>query len=74
LLHASRLLKYLWGEAIMHITWLKNHTSTCALENKTPYEVLFKKKPNLNNIPVWGCRVKVHSTSSSKLDMRAVEG
>lgn len=55
LIHASELPKYLWGEAVMHITWLKNHTSTHALENKTPYEMLFKKKSNLSNVPVWGC-------------------
>lgn len=28
LLHASGLPKYLWGEALMHITWLKNRTVT----------------------------------------------
>jgi len=43
LLHASGLLKFLWGEAIMHVVWLKNHTLTRALDNKTPYEMLFKK-------------------------------
>jgi hypothetical protein len=61
LLHASGLPKYLWGEAIMHATWLKNRTATRTLDNKTPYEMLFKDKPNLENLPVWGSHVKVHS-------------
>jgi len=74
LLHASKLPKFLWGEAIMHVTWLKNRTATRALDNKTPYEMLYKKAPNLKNLPVWGCRVKVHSLNSSKLDMRAING
>jgi hypothetical protein len=74
LLHASGLPKYLWGEAIMHATWLKNRTATHTLDNKTPYEMLFKDKPNLENLPVWGSHVKVHSMTGSKLDMRAIEG
>ena len=55
----------------MHATWLKNHLSTCRLGNKTPYEVLYNKKPNLEKLPVWGCHVKVHNMTGSKLDMHA---
>jgi hypothetical protein len=40
MLHASRLPRNLWGEAMMHAMYLKNHTSTHALNNKTPYEML----------------------------------
>ena len=68
MIHASGLPKNLWGEAIMHATWLKNRSSTCHLGMKTLYEILYKKAPNLSNLPVWGCRIKVHDTSSSKLD------
>ena len=35
-----------------------------------PYEVLYSKKPNLEKLPVWGCQVKVHDITGSKLDMR----
>ena len=58
----------------MHATWVKNHTSTWHLGKKTPYEMLYQKKPNLENISVWGCRVKVHDTSGLKLDMHARDG
>ncbi|KAG2078558.1 hypothetical protein BDR04DRAFT_998459 [Suillus decipiens] len=58
----------------MHATWLKNRTATRTLDNKTPYEMLFKDKPNLENLPVWGSHVKVHSMTGSKLDMCAIEG
>ena len=74
MLHASSLPKSLWGEAMMHATWLKNRSSTRRLGNKTPYEVLYNKKPNLEKLPVWGCHVKVHNTTGSKLDMRARDG
>ncbi|KAG1734689.1 uncharacterized protein EDB91DRAFT_1083977 [Suillus paluster] len=31
-------------------------------------------KPNLKDVPVWGCCVKVHSTNGSKLNMRVIDG
>ena len=74
LIHASRLPKSLWGEAVMHAMWVKNHTSTCSLRKKTPYKMLYSKKPNLEKVPIWGCKVKVHDTSGTKLDMRARDG
>ena len=72
--HMSGLPKSLWGEAIMHATWVKNRTSMCRLGKKTPYEMLYTEKPNLEKVPVWGCRVKVHDTSGTKLDMHACDG
>ncbi|KIK11766.1 hypothetical protein PISMIDRAFT_122094 [Pisolithus microcarpus 441] len=36
--------------------------------------MLYKKAPDLSNLPVWGCRVKVHDPSGSKLDARARDG
>ena len=74
MLHASSLPKSLWGEAMMHATWLKNCSSTRRLGNKTPYEVLYNKKPDLQKLPVWGCQVKVHDVTRSKLNMRARDG
>ncbi|KAI6148868.1 hypothetical protein BKA82DRAFT_133541 [Pisolithus tinctorius] len=58
----------------MHATWLKNHSSTRHLGTKTPYEMLYQRPPDLSKIPVWGCHVKVHDTSGSKLDMQAQDG
>ena len=46
----------------------------CRLGKKTPYEMLYTEKPNLDKVPVWGCRVKVHNTSSMKLNMRVHDG
>ena len=57
----------------MHVTWLKNCLSMCHLGTKTPYEALYLKKPDLLNILVWGCYIKVHNNTSSKLDMRACD-
>jgi len=74
MIHTSGMPKSLWGEAIMHATWVKNCTSTWCLGKKMPYEMLYQRKPNLENILVWGCHIKVHDTSGTKLDMRAHDG
>jgi len=70
MLHQSSLPKFLWGEAVLHVNWLKNHTSTCALDNMTPYEALTGNKPNLLNLHEWGTKVWVHNATNSKLEGR----
>jgi hypothetical protein len=74
MLHDSGLPKFLWGEAVRHAVWLKNRTSTKALQNKTPHEAVTGVKPNLAGLHVWGCHVWVHDATGSKLDSRAKEG
>ena len=58
----------------MHVVYVKNRTATRSLDGKTPYEMLYGKKPNVKDLPVWGTKVWVHDASGSKLDMRAREG
>lgn len=75
MLHASKLPKNLWGEAINHAVWLKNRTPTKSLPNgKTPYEMLYKKKPDLSGLREWGAWVWVHDSTGSKLDGRSQIG
>jgi hypothetical protein len=73
-LHVSRLLKTLWGEALLHIVWVKHRSATRALDGKIPYEMLYGKKPHLGDLPVWGSKYWVLDCSGSKLDDRATEG
>ena len=58
----------------MFAVWLKNHTSTQALGNVTPFKKLYSKKPNLRSVPEWGQHIWVHNDKGSKLDTRATEG
>ena len=74
MLHQSGLPKALWAEAVQHAIWLKNHTSTKALSNMTPYKRLHNHKPNLANMPKWGQTVWVHNATRLKLNGRAKEG
>ncbi len=50
LLHTSRMLQNLWGEALCHSTWLKNHTSMQALGGKTPWQAVYSMPPNLTSL------------------------
>ena len=72
MLHASQLPKFLWGEAVKHAVWLKNRTLTRALGGKTPYEIFYGTKPNLQGLPKFGSKVWVHTPEGSKLDGRSV--
>lgn len=74
MINASRLPKTLWGEAVMHAVWLKNHTVTQRPRQNTLYEMLYKSKLNLMNMPAWGYPIKVYDTSGSKLDAHAQDG
>jgi len=71
--HGSGLPKSIWGEALRHAVWLKNHTGTRALDGKTPFRALDGRPPDLSGLRVWGCRVWVHDPDRSKLDVRARE-
>ena len=69
--HGNSLPQNLWGEALMHIIWVKNRSASHILNSKTPYELLTGKKPNLQDVPEWGACVWVHNANGSKLDRQA---
>jgi hypothetical protein len=71
MLHHANLPKNLWAEAINHAVWLKNRTSTKVLGNQTPYEKLYKSKPNFAGVPEWGQEIWVYNPIRTKLDARA---
>ena len=75
MMYAAKLLEGLWGEALMHTTWLKNRTWTWSLpQGLTPYKMVTGETPVLCNVPEWGAVVWVHDTSNSKLHECAKEG
>jgi len=74
MLHSSGLPKFLWGEAVKHAVYLKNRTPTVALDERTPFEVFFGKKPNLEGLHEFSSKVWVHDATGSKLDGRSVVG
>jgi Reverse transcriptase (RNA-dependent DNA polymerase) len=71
---AAGLPKFLWTESVQHAVWLKNRTSTRALDGKTPYESMHREKPNLTDLPEWGTRVFTLREDRGKLEAKADEG
>ncbi|GJX95950.1 zinc finger, CCHC-type containing protein [Tanacetum coccineum] len=58
MLFYSGLSEGFWGEAMMTACYLLNRVPN--KRNKTtPYELWYKKRPNLSFLPVWGCRAVV---------------
>ncbi|KAI3500537.1 hypothetical protein L1887_36359 [Cichorium endivia] len=55
LLFQSGLPLNLWGETILTATFLINRTPSSVLNGKSPYEMMYKAKPNLNFLRVFGC-------------------
>lgn len=56
LLIEAGLPKSFWGYAIETSAYLSNRSPTSALKfNKTPYEMIFNKKPNLLTLRIFGC-------------------
>jgi hypothetical protein len=58
MLSYSGLSEGFWGEAMLTACYLLNRVPN--KRNKTtPYELWYKKRPNLNFLRVWGCRAVV---------------
>ena len=74
MLHDSGLPKFLWAEAVSHAIYLRNRTWTRAIREATPFELLNGSKPNLADLHPWGCKVRVHDATGSKLDGRSKIG
>jgi len=62
-----------WGEAICTAVYVLNRAPTKALNNKTPFESWFGRKPNVSHLRIFGCTasVKLTGPSLSKLSDRS---
>jgi hypothetical protein len=67
----SRLLQFLWEEAIKHLAWLQDQMLAHALNRKTSYEMDHNKKPHLACIQEFGAAAHVKDLTARKLDTRA---
>ena len=65
MLSNSGLSDGFWGEAMLTACYVLNRVPN--KRNKdTPYELWFKRKPNLTHLKVWGCRAVVKLTEPKR--------
>lgn len=64
---------YLWGESVRHASYLINRIATRSLQDKTPYEALRGKRPNISHLRIFGCvcYAKIDKQHLKKLDDRS---
>nr|GEV16635.1 retrovirus-related Pol polyprotein from transposon TNT 1-94 [Tanacetum cinerariifolium] len=52
----ANLPSFLWAEAIVTACFTQNHSIIYKRFDKTPYELIIKRKPNIKFFHVFGCR------------------
>ena len=69
--HSGLSSKY-WGEAVVAAAYVRNRTTTRAI-NRTPYEKWYGRKPDVTNLKVFGCIAYAHipDVLRQKLDRKA---
>ena len=69
----SRLPQKFWAEALSTAAYLINRSPTKALDDKTPFEAWYGKKPNVSHLRVLGCSAYTHvpKDERKKLDSKA---
>ncbi|GJY42005.1 zinc finger, CCHC-type containing protein [Tanacetum coccineum] len=74
MIKAMKLPLTFWAEAVKHAIYILNRVPTRALVDKTPYEALYNRKPNLENLRIFGCTAyaKITIPHLKKLDDRSI--
>jgi len=67
LLIDSNLPKSFWTEAVNTACYVTNHCLIRFLLNKTPYELLYNRKPKLNYLRDFGCKCFVLNNGKDDL-------
>ena len=76
MLHHAKLPLVFWAEAVQTAVYLRNRSPTVALENKTPFECWYGRKPDVSNMRVFGslCYVHIPVSERQKLDAKSYKG
>nr|GFB77190.1 zinc finger, CCHC-type [Tanacetum cinerariifolium] len=74
MMKAMKLPLTFWAEAVKHAIYILNRVPTRALVDKTPYEALYNRKPNLENLRIFECTAyaKITIPHLKKLDDRSI--
>ena len=70
MLSHSNMPNVFWAEAVNTAVYLRNRSPTTALKETTPYECLFKRKPDVANLKVFGCLLLVHIPDNQQRSLK----
>ena len=76
MLHDQDIPMHLWAEATRTMVYVQNHTPHRVLENKTPEEVFFGKKPEVSHLRIFDYPMYIHilKEKRTKLDPSRKKG
>ncbi|KAF0727995.1 hypothetical protein Ae201684_014101 [Aphanomyces euteiches] len=66
LLHFCKAPLRFWAEAVSHAMYLWNRTYSASTPGTTPFEKLWKSKPDLGNLRIFGCEAYAHVESHQR--------
>nr|GEX00776.1 zinc finger, CCHC-type [Tanacetum cinerariifolium] len=74
MMKAMKLPLTFWAEAVRHAIYILNRVPTRGLVDKTPYEALYNRKPNMEKLRIFGCTAyaKIPIPHLKKLDDRSI--
>jgi hypothetical protein len=73
LLFQNNVPKNFWSEAVLIAVYLINRLSCANLFFKSPYEILYGRKINLEHLKNFGCTSFVHKNRLYKLDFTSIK-
>ena len=74
---AANVAKNLWAEAISTAAYIINRCMIRPMLEKTPYELLKGRKPNISHFRTFGCKCFIHNNGKDnlgKFDAKSDEG
>jgi IS30 family transposase len=73
LLFQNNVPKIFWSEAVLTATYLINQLPSSILNFKSPFEIIYNIKFNLNHLRVFGCACFVYKNKIVKLDFASIK-
>jgi len=71
MLHSMNMSKMFWAEAVNTAVFTLNRTGSSPKNIKSPYELWYSKKPDINLFKVFGSKVAVHIPKERRLKLDA---
>ena len=69
----SELPKRFWAEALSTARYLRNHSPTNAVQDKTPYEAWTGSEPNVSHLRIFECDAYAHVPKDERSKLHSLK-